>query len=313
MQPGRPNRTPPLIAYSTAERTNSTPGWRANNDLWIVNPLDKPLQPQRILSASAGGLYGWWGTQFIWSPDSDKLLYTRPDEIGVITFSQTQPARYGLTSLAKFSPYETLSDWVWVPKSSWSPNGQFIATTIHGTIDSAEITSKNQFDLWLFSIDKKFQVKIASEVGMWSNPVWGNLGIAFGKAVNPLQSVNSRYEIQGVDHDGSNNRQLFPVQSEPGVYLPTLAWSTDGDQLLFVYNGDIYQIDYTQSSMQQLTADTKVSQLQWASKKTALHQLQIDRIVLPTTTNIVTAVITSPNNLIPTALPTPQPTGTINQ
>lgn len=303
----------PLIAYTTAERTNSTPGWRANNDLWLVNPLDRPLRPQKILSANAGGLYGWWGTQFVWSPDGDKLLYSRPDEIGIITLTQTQPITADSVSLAKFSPYETLSDWVWVPKVGWSPDGQFIVTTIHGSLDSAEITANHQFDLWLFSVDKKLRVKVASSVGMWSNPVWGKLGIAFGKAVNPLQSVNSRYEIQVIDHDGSNKQRLFPVQSEPGVYLPTLAWSTNGTQLLFVYNGNIYQADYRHNGLQQLTLNTKVSQLQWVSKKTALHQLQIDKIILPTTTNIVTATITSPNNVTPIALPTPQPTGTISQ
>lgn len=308
-----PKINKPLIAYSTAERTNSTPGWRANNDLWIVNPLDKPLRPQKIVSANAGGLYGWWGTRFVWSPDGDKLLYSRPDEIGVITVTQSQPAEGGATSLAKFAPYETLSDWVWVPQASWSPDGQFIATPIHGSLDSAEITNSNQFDLWLFSVDKKFQVKAASSVGMWSNPVWGRLGIAFGKAVNPLQSVNSRYEIQVIDHDGSNKQRLFPVRSEPGVYLPTLTWSTHGTELLFVYNGNIYQADYSRKSLQQVTLNTKVSQLQWVSEKTALHQLQIDKIILPTTTNIVTAMITSPNNLTPIPLPTPQPTGTISR
>ncbi len=271
--------SPPLIAYSTAEKTTSAPGWKAHNDLWLLNPLEKPAKPLAVIPPNSSGLYAWWGQTFVWSPDTTtpRLAYAQPDQVGVITLSAsltkefgTQPISYTVTPLLKFPPYQTLSEWVWVPNVCWSPDGKFIATVGHGAPLSGESPEESQlFDLWLLGLDQKLTAKVASQVGMWANPIWGQQGIAFGEAVNSLQSSNSRYTIQWIDHDGSNKTQLFPFKAELGVKLPELAWSVEGKQIVFVYNGDLYltrlpTIQGGATPPQQLTNDSQARYPDWA-------------------------------------------------
>lgn len=304
-----------LVAYSTAERTASTPGWNARNDLWLFDPLDKTSRPIEIIPPNTEGLYSWWGTSFVWSPDGTKLAYARPDQIGVITFTMSQPLTYNVTPVVDFAPFETLSDWVWLPQLSWSPAGNFIAAVIHGPAVASEApTESQQFDLWLLSDDGQIAVPVARQVGMWANPVWGRFGIAFGEAIEPLQSVNSRYKIQLIDHDGSNKRQLFPFQAEPGVQLPAFRWSPDGERLLFIYNGNLYLTHYQGAPPQPLTTDSQASQLHWLTQSdmaqptppltpTISPTLTISQPVTPTPqitltpTSAVTLTITSVNEI----------------
>ncbi|MFQ5887055.1 MAG: G5 domain-containing protein, partial [Anaerolineae bacterium] len=60
------------IAYSTAEKTQGAPGWKARNDLWIASLED---EKEEVLPPSSGGIYGWWGTNFAWSPDGSLFAY----------------------------------------------------------------------------------------------------------------------------------------------------------------------------------------------------------------------------------------------
>lgn len=253
-----------LIAYTTAERTANSPGWQAYNDLWLLHPLSQTLKAVELLPPNTEGLYPWWGTNFSWSPDGRYLAYARADQIGLIAVTETKTI--SPTSLIDFVPLKTFSDWVWVPDLSWSPDGRFIAAVVHGPPLASEPPEESQlFDLWLISRDGKVSAKIAEQVGMWANPAWGPPGIAFGEAINPLQSVNSRYRIQLVDHDGSNKRQLFPFQEEPGVQFPELIWSPEGDQLLFIYNGNLYIANVPASPPRQLTIDGQVQSAQWTA------------------------------------------------
>ncbi|MBI1881885.1 MAG: G5 domain-containing protein, partial [Chloroflexi bacterium] len=122
--------SPLLIAYSTAERTASPPGWRANNDLWLFSPADFPRSGEahkkamKLIPANTQGLYPWWGTTFAWSPDGTRLAYARADQIGVIDLKLDNPISYTIAPLVDFAPLKTFSDWVWVPGLSWSPDGQ---------------------------------------------------------------------------------------------------------------------------------------------------------------------------------------------
>jgi Tol biopolymer transport system component len=262
----------PLIAYSTAERTPSPPGWRANNDLWLFAPSRPPVSGEaerkavEVISANTQGLYPWWGSTFVWSPDGTRLAYARADQIGVIEVTSGRPISYTITPLLDFTPFNTFSEWVWVPGISWSPDGQFLAATVHGPPLAAEPAEESQvFDLWLIGVDTGVSAKVSEQVGMWANPAWGTAGIAFGAATNPLQSVNSRYYIQLIDRDGSNRRQLFPFKEELGVQLPELSWSPQGEALLFTYNGNLYIINRDGSPPKQLTSDGQASHPQWVS------------------------------------------------
>lgn len=311
--------TASLVAYSTAQRTANPPGWQANNDLWLFSPplgdsppADEPFaQPVQILPPNTQGLYPWWGTTFIWSPDGSKLAYARADQVGVIDLAALlESAQEGSTQaqatpgpspdnfttpLLDFVPLQTFSDWVWIPGISWSPDGKFIAATVHGPPLTSEPAEESQvFDLWLISADGSVSARVAEQVGMWANPAWSKAGIAFGQAVDPLQSVNSRYHIYVVDKDGSNKRQIFPFREELGVQLPELVWSPEAENLLFVYNGNLHMTRRDGGLPKQLSADGRASHPRWAPA--------------PSVTITGTASITATGNITATGIITPTPT-----
>ena len=175
-----------LIAFTTAERTASSPGWRANNDLWLLDLLSPKSAPVELLPSSTQGLYSWWGTTFAWSPGGDRMAYARADQIGVITMEAGQSLTNTITPLVDFTPLKTFSEWVWVPAISWSPDGKFIAATVHGAPLASEPPDESQvFDLWLLSADGSVSAKVASQVGMWANPAWGRNGDSLWSGSQP--------------------------------------------------------------------------------------------------------------------------------
>jgi Tol biopolymer transport system component len=255
------------IAYSTAERTASSPGWRANNDLWLIQASDPVTDLQRgsvestqVISPSTAGVYSWWGTSFKWSPDGRKFAYARADQIGVVdVLSRTTSV------LADFTAYQTYSEWVWVSSLTWSPDSHFIAAVVHGPpVAGEDAQDSPAFDLWLFAADGSVKARVAEQVGIWTSPAWGPEGIIYGQAVNPLQSVDSRYALYLRDRDGSNPRRLFPLAEEPGVEPPPqIAWSPNGQNFIFVYNGNLYLTNIEDASPRQLTSNNQNSQPRW--------------------------------------------------
>ncbi len=321
-----PVATQSLVIYSTAERTPNPPGWQANNDLWLLDLLalagetetKATPEPVELLPPNTEGLYPWWGTSFVWSPDGTRLAYARAGQIGVINLADIpDDASAGdyTTPLVDFVPLQTFSDWVWVPGISWSPDGNFMVATVHGPPLASEPEDESQvFDLWLISTDGTISAKVAEQVGMWSNPVWDEAGIAFGEAVEPLRSVNSRYTVQLMDKDGSNKRQIFPFQSEPGVQLPELVWSPDGEDLLFVYNGNLHLTTRNGGVPKQLSTDGQANHPRWApanapelastSAFTASDTISGTQSFTTTTGTISTPTPVGINT--PTATPTPR-------
>jgi len=325
--------TQPLIAYSTAKRTANPPGWQANNDLWLFSPpapsADEDVpeglfpKPVEIIPPNTEGLYPWWGTSFAWSPNGTRLAYARADQIGTIDLdfpleaqNAASPAGNSTTPLIDFLPLQTFSDWVWVPGISWSPDSKFIAATVHGPPLASESAEESPvFNLWLISADGTFSANMVGQVGMWANPAWGSAGIAFGEAVNPLQSVNSRYFIYLIDKDGSNKRQIFPFREELGVQLPELVWSPDGQNLLFIFDGNLYLTHRDGGLPKQLTTDGQASHPQWAMAQSTV----LSSTVQITATNVITPTPTPAGIGSPTASPTiiqtppvaPSPTQTL--
>ncbi|MCR4406540.1 MAG: G5 domain-containing protein [Anaerolineae bacterium] len=277
------------IAYSTAERTGGSPGWRANNDLWIApfpihsNPdqvitttggLTKTVSggivATQVLSASFQGTYSWWGPTFAWSPDGQRLAYATADEVGFVDVDSREQ-----TPLMHFPPFRTYSEWVWTPALSWSPDGRFILCTLHNPNGEGDVPEDSQvFDVWALSADGTVRVRLAAEAGMWANPRWSPVytatqtvnesQIVYGQARYPASSQDSRYDLYLMDRDGSNRHLIFPPPGESGVRVPQMAWSPDARQLAVVYDGNLYLVNLADNRIFQLTGDGQCSQPRWS-------------------------------------------------
>ncbi len=194
------------IAYSTVEPRGNAPGWQANNDLFR---LTIGGQPQRILDARSGGIYGWWGMSFAFSPDGH-LAYAQPDSIGFVS----QAGGY-LAPLIEITPLQTHSDWAWTPGMAWGGDGQTFYYLDHVPA-SPPVTDEESpfFDLKAASLVNDATVDLAPQVGMWAYPAASAVRVngqekayqvAFLQAIFPDQSETSRYRLVVMDRDGSNS------------------------------------------------------------------------------------------------------------
>ena len=259
------------VAYSTGEPRSTAPGWQANNDLYLIR-LDPEgvLMEERttILEPSSGGIYGWYGTRFVWSPDGERLAYSQADGVGLIDISDpTNPIRRSMTS---FPPYHTYSDWVWIPDVSWSPDGRFLYSVIHGAPAGLEIPEDSTvFDVVAIAVDGDFQAVLAERTGMWSYPVVSSLDghefrVAYLEAVNPLASVASNYRLVLMDRDGSNRAVIFPPDGEVGVAPQIVAWSPKGMYIALILDGNLWVVEVSTGLVQQLTGDGHTSGPSWS-------------------------------------------------
>ncbi|MBL7063935.1 MAG: G5 domain-containing protein [Anaerolineae bacterium] len=252
------------IAYTTGLPVEASPGWKAENDLWVARPRagdGQLLGRRRIVEPSAGGAYGWWGPTYAWSPDGQSLAYARADEVGVVrAYDGAQ------TPLARFPPYRTYAPWVWTPTVSWSPEGEFIVTTLHGPAPTGEAPEDSPvFDVWALAANGTLTAGLSSEAGMWAAPVYAPEGdtIAFGHARSPYASQTSSYDLYLMDRDGSDRRPLFPPAEEIGLEYPEMAWGPGGDRLIVVYQGRLYLIYITDGKVHQLTDEGGVTTVRW--------------------------------------------------
>lgn len=259
------------VAYSTVEPRSAAPGWQANNDLYRVSITGG--SPRKLLEANSGGVYGWWGMSFAYSPDGT-LAYARPDGIGLVD----QDGGY-LKSLINITPLNTHSDWAWIPPLAWGADGKSLYFVNHAPAPSP-ITSEESpyFDLTATSFSSEAAVPIVKSAGMFSSPSVSpirsngrekSFQVAYLQSIFIEQSDTSRYRLMVMDRDGSNSRLLFPPADSNGIEPQTPFWAPQplegqtGDFIAVVYQGNLWLIDSGSGSTYQVTGDGLLSKIDW--------------------------------------------------
>ncbi len=260
--------SPYTISYSTGQKDAArTGGYQAFNDLIIVqlnNKTGQLLKAKKLVSNGPTGLYSWWGTQFKWSPDGKSLAWAQADGVGTVDVKTGK-----LQKLFDFKVYSTTLSrgWVWVPSLAWSPSGSVLAATVHGNPESGEPPENSPvFNLALASSAGNLKLDLAQKAGLWARPQFGPLkdtesgdgSIAYLRARDGINSLNSEYDLVVADRDGSNAEAIFPGADKPGLkpvddFNSDLVWNADGRQILCIYQGNLWLIDVTTRRANQLT------------------------------------------------------------
>ncbi len=264
------------VLYSTVEPRSAPPGWQANNDLYrmVVGTNGNLGVREKIIDANTGGLYGWWGTDYTWSPSGNLLAYSRPDGIGLVSFKNKN-----LLPLMSITPLQTRSDWALIPGLGWGADGQTLYMVSHapppGLINPEE--SPN-FDLSALSLDSNAKVRIVQQSGMFAYPTGSSarqIGlqrsyyVAYLQALAPIQSGTSGYELVIMDRDGSNRRTVFPDPGLPGLDPQTSMWAPaplsyeEGDYLALIYQGNLWLVDAATGLSHQVTGDGLIQKITW--------------------------------------------------
>ena len=260
-----------IVYYSTVEPRATSPGWQANNDLYEYNISNK--QKRKILDASSGGVYGWWGVNFAFSP-AGTLAYAQPDGIGLIDID----GKY-LKPQLEITPLNTHSDWAWLPSIAWGADGKTLYYTSHApSKDLRDDEDSPFFDLSAKSLENNTSITVVEGTGMFaypsvsstqSTPRGNQYQVAYLQAIFPEQSRTSRYRLVVMDQDGSNHRTIFPIQGAPGLEPQTPVWATDtidgqtGDFLAVVYQGNLWLVDSGSGEAYQVTGDGRVTNIDW--------------------------------------------------
>jgi WD40 repeat protein len=266
------------ISYSTAEKQDSPPGWRAFNDLWVMSidpTTGEQIRAERVLDESSGGIYGWWGTDFEWSPDGSKLAWIRADSVGLVDLEDGE-LREPLLSFVELNP---LGDWSWRTTVSWSGDSNLIATTVHGPpVGNEPATTSPVFNIAVAATDRTFSTEVVDRAGIWSSPrfspIYEQEGtdfsegyIAYLQARDWEKSRSDDYDLILADRDGSNARIIFPDPGQPGLradqFANDFAWSPDGKQIAIIYQGNLWIIDVSTEIAYQITQDGSASKPVW--------------------------------------------------
>jgi hypothetical protein len=259
------------IAYSTVEPRTTAPGWQANNDLHRYSITTGAKA--KILDASSGGVYGWWGMSFAFAPDG-RLAYARPDGIGLVDID----GKY-IKPLIDITPFNTHSDWAWLPSIAWGADGNTLYYTSHA-LPPTLVTEEDSpfFDISAVSFSTDANMEIVQQTGMFASPSSSYLQsssterqyqVAYLQAIFPEQSETSRYRVVVMDRDGSNRRTIFPADDAPGIHPQNPAWAPDsiegqtGDFIAVVYQGNLWLVDSGNGQAYQVTGDGLVTRIDW--------------------------------------------------
>jgi resuscitation-promoting factor RpfB len=271
------------VLYSTVEPRSTAPGWQANNDLQLIqfSSSGMIIKQEEVLTANAGGVYGWWGTSFAYSPAGDLLAYARPDGVGLVDEKQGR-----LVPLSDTIPFQTGSDWAWVSGLGFAPNTKALYFSIHAPKAGLESQEASPlFDLAAIAmlgepeINKPLSretlgagplINLVPQAGMFAYPVPSPLlendgyRVAYLHAIFPEQSDTKRYRLVVMDRDGSNRKTVFPPEDYQGLDPQRVVWSPEPFQnghhwLAVNYQGNLWLVDAETGLVQQVTGDGLIS------------------------------------------------------
>jgi hypothetical protein len=256
------------IAFSTVEPRSTAPGWQANNDLQILNfnESGKQLKLQKLIDDNPGGIYGWWGASYSFSPDDSDIAYSRPDSIGLVDSKSGT-----LTPSSEFTAYQPQGDWAWVPGICWGDNH----SVLYAVLPSSSTNSSNtSFDLDAYLTGSNTLVTLQQNTGMFAYPsvspvdAQGRYWVAYLSATLPDQSATSRYDLRIMDRDGSNTKKLYPDEGVQGLDPQKVIWSPitveKQDSLIaFIAQGNLMFVEPTAGTIQQITGDGSISSIDW--------------------------------------------------
>lgn len=266
------------IVYSTAEASPSPPGWQANNDLVFMNFSEETgwtSSPRISIEPNLGGVYGWWGTNYQYSPNGEKMVFSRPDGFGAVN-----PELNIIQPYLNIIPVQTRSDWAWISPLSWSPDSNYIYFVDHVVEDAlAAAEDSADFDLKAFPINGGAPVTLAEDVGMFAvsaaSPIRhlpgedNSFSVAFLKAANPAQSRSSEYQLMLMDRDGSNLDRIFPQGTGQGLAPQRFYWipwyGVDDYPMLLalIYQGNLWILDTDTREAFQMTGDGLIASIDW--------------------------------------------------
>lgn len=261
------------IAYSTVEPRSTAPGWQANNDLHLLsfNASGTFVDKQELIEANSGGIYGWWGSVYAWSPDGKRIAYARPDGVGLVELNETNTIL-----LIDITPLQTRGDWAWVPGIGWSPDNDILYLVNHAPMSGLTTDETSPlFDLNAYIVDEGYSVNLIPQTGMFAypspSPVITNRHylVAFLQAIFPEQSESSRYRLMIMDRDGSNRRSIFPPEGSPGLEPQKVVWgpsqnnSQPANWLAVIYQGNLWLLNLERQQAQQITGDGSISKIDW--------------------------------------------------
>ncbi len=266
------------IAYSTGEPASN--GWQALNNLWLMSidlETGRALSIEGVLAETRGGLYGWWGTHFAWSPDGERLAWARVDGFGLVDLEGKR-----LQPLVEYAVFHSATDWVWLSPLSWSQDSLLIASVAHGAPIGGEPAENSPiFDALVTDAAGRFSAALSPAAGMWAAPTFSPNSappgstdsdgyIAWLQARRPQDSMNGEYDLILADRDGSNQRRLFPPAGAPGMQkndfgltAQDFVWSPDARAIALIYLGDVWLIDVETATAQQITFDGGSSNPVW--------------------------------------------------
>ncbi len=255
------------IAYSTVEPRASAPGWQANNDLHILSLTSdgRPLQTEFTISENPGGQFGWWGTNFLWSPDGTSLAFSRPDSVGLLDFENSD---YSI--MLDFSPFETDAGVVWTPQIAWSPDNLTLFVLRPSDTPAEVNRTPFAFDLLALNTSNRTGVVLLNNLGRFAYPAstTGSTDTESGLIslllpLDPSQPDNSRYSLAMMDQDGSNLTSLFPPPGEIGLDPNPITYSPDNNSILFIKENDLWLFDISTWDEFQLTSTGQITAYDW--------------------------------------------------